>query len=142
MHEKLEHYADLVAADIRAADEECLAELDNISKHAKKYADDHSMQLAEKKIEYAKQKFQEDKTECKVNFVSWLNSTYVPESKRQPLPGSDVTGTKKKFARWVRGKISKHFHPDNFVGAPEAKQLEMLGIANLNSELTSMLKLP
>ena len=76
---------------------------------------------AKPKVDLAKQKFAEDTSENKLAFITWINETYVPENKRQPIPGEDVTSVNKKFARWYVGKISKYIHPDNFVTESKAK---------------------
>ena len=38
------------------------------------------------KIAEANNKFEEDKTENKIEFVEWFVNKYVPEDKRKPLP--------------------------------------------------------
>ena len=98
------------------------------------------MDEAQPKIDLAKQKFNEDKSANKLAFITFINETYVPEGKRQPIPGPDITSVNKKFARWYVGKISKHIHPDNFVNAPLAKQKEMQEISSLNNKIVNKLK--
>ena len=55
-------------------------------------------------------------------FIEWVNDTYVPAEKKKVLPEQqDGTRGEFKFARWVIANISRHLHPDKFVGAPKAK---------------------
>ena len=98
------------------------------------------MDEAKPKIEEAKNRYNADKSDNKLEFITWINETYVPEGKRQPIPGTDVTSVNKKFARWYVGKISKHIHPDNFVSSPLAKQKEMQEISSLNNKIVNKLK--
>ena len=38
----------------------------------------------------------------------------MPDNVRKEIPGPEVTGVNKKFARWYVRNISKHIHPDKF----------------------------
>ena len=83
------------------------------------------METAKPMIDEAKAKYLGDKTPNKIEFIRWINETYVPEGKRVELPGEEITSVKKKFARWYVAKISKHIHPDNFINAGADKIYEM-----------------
>ena len=83
------------------------------------------METAKPKVDEAKAKFNGDTTDNKIEFIRWINETYVPEGKRVELPGEEITSVKKKFARWYVSKISKHIHPDNFINEGKAKVYEM-----------------
>ena len=104
-------------------------EITQLDKAKLSQEDAEALAEAKPKIDLAKQKFNEDTSKNKLAFITWINETYVPENKRSPIPGEDVTSVNKKFARWYVGKISKHIHPDNFLSAPLAKWKEMEGIA-------------
>ena len=95
---------------------------------------------AKPKIDLAKAKFTEDTSANKLTFITWINETYVPENKRQAIPGEEITSVNKKFARWYVGKISKHIHPDNFVTESKAKIFEMQEISSLNNKIVNKLK--
>ena len=134
---------ELAEAWFMVAKDERLELLNLINKLNKAYLSAEelaAMDEAQPFIDEAGRRYGEDKTNDKIHFITWINETYVPEAKRQPIPGPETTSVNKKFARWYVGKISKHIHPDNFVSAPLAKQKEMQEISSLNNKIVNKLK--
>ena len=90
-------------------------------------------------IDEANIRFEQDKSEFKLAFLTWLNENYVPSSHRQPMPDTSVTSNRKKFARWAVGKISKHLHPDKYVNDLKKKVL-MEGLSVVTNKVINKLK--
>ena len=124
----------------KGEDLELKNEITALDKENLSQEEQQAMETAKPMIDVAKAKFAADKTDNKIEFIRFINETYVPADKRQELPGEDVTSVKKKFARWYVSKISKHIHPDNFVNEGKAKIYEMQEISSLNNKIVNKLK--
>ena len=124
----------------KGEDLELKSELAKLNKASLSAEEQAAWEEAQPKIDLAKKKFSEDQSQNKLAFITFINDTYVPENKRKPIPGEEVTSVNKKFARWYVGNISKHIHPDNFVNSPLAKKTEMQEIASLNNKIVNRLK--
>ena len=99
-----------------------------------------AMDEAQPRIDEAKNRYREDTSENKSEFITWVNDTYVPGARRRPIPGPETTSVNRRFARWYVSNILRHIHPDNFVSAPLAKQKEMQEISSLNNKIVNRLK--
>ena len=97
---------------------------------------------SEAAIEAATNKFKEAKrTDNMKMFIEWVNENYVPQKNRKDLP-EQQEGKKgsAKFGRWVVSNVSKWIHPDKFVGAPKAKQIEVGEVLKLVNDVVNKLK--
>lgn len=115
-------------------------ELKNEIRHLERATEAAALAEAKPKIDLAKAKYEEDTSEIKLAFITWINETYVPEDKRKPMPGVETTSVKGKFARWYVGNITKHIHPDNFVNESTAKIIEMYVVSSLSNKILNKLK--
>ena len=75
-----------------------------------------------------------------VQFMIYLNETFVSESKRATNPSPEVQKNKRKLSRWFVGKVVKHLHPDAFVTEDRSKFLLMQEIMTLANKINNMLK--
>ena len=65
-------------------------------------------------IAIANQKLEEDKSEMKLQFVSWIIDTHVSENKRLPLPSDEIVKDRRKFRKWYTRAVKMNLHPDKF----------------------------
>ena len=96
-------------------------------------------------IDKAKRQFNEDENPNKINFVKYIQQTYIAEDKREPLTdeilnGARPNGTNRKYAAWFNKHITKHLHPDGYKTEPLAKQIEMKEVSSIGNKLVNKLK--
>ena len=89
------------------------------------------------KVEEAREKFN---ASTNIEFIIWLNDTFVPDEDRIPVPLDDTRTNEKKMSRWFVGKIFRHLHPDKHISTDRYKYIYMTEITALANKVNNKLK--
>ena len=125
--------------EARQEDMELSAEIAVLSAPSQSELERAAHAAAKPIIAEANRRFEEDKSDLKLAYLTWLNDNFVPENQRQPMPDASITSQKKRFARWCVGKLSKHLHPDKYVTDLNKKVL-MEGLSTVTNKVINKLK--